>query len=638
MSRKRVAGVTSSAMLSMAMAMGCSGATGPSENDAIAGTEDALGSAGQTCPSNRAVWYSSNNAVPLATVNGVGGKWASARLFAGTASPELARYWSFTWSPSTNAAPDFTTLTGYTAKLGKDVPQRDCPAVVGLSSISDATAVWTSLRAKGWDRTARLAQLPAGSASTVRVAVVDSAARSYASTLTDTLGHGRAVGRAVRDLACPADAATTGAQCLGEVENYAALVHLTPTSTNPVAGGYYGTQSELAQAIVGATDDWVKAATATRLAHLVVNLSVGWDSAQGYGGEYAVPADLPGAARAVHAAVRHAVCRGGLVVAAAGNRSGLASSGPMFPAQWETHAAPTADECAVLEGTRTLPADTATYRPLVYAAGALDAIDRPIASTRLNGRPRLAAYGSNVVSGDPRAVHTDILTGTSMAAATVSGIAAAVWAYRPTATANEVMNLVYSSGVDLGVAPDFRLGTAAGSVRRVSHCGALRAATNGTFRCPTPAANTGSTVLFDSSWTNVDPGFSAPPMAATEIFQADLPIAASAVSTPWVTPQPGSPGCDVCGFSSLGKLYLHIYPATPWGYHITQAVVTVKRSYVLPGQSWYRYFTYYPPSSGDVSYSVSGITGGSYASASVTFYVAGYYGTYQTTSPVLIGL
>jgi hypothetical protein len=91
----------------------------------------------------------------------------------------------------------------------------------------------------------------------------------------------------------------------------------------------------------------------------------------------------------------------------------------------------------------------------VYAVGAVDYHDDPLPTTRPQSLPRLVAHGLSVVNRDPLRApgHSLILTGTSMAAAEVSGIAGAVWGYIPELTPHQLMEAIYSTGVSLGTSP-----------------------------------------------------------------------------------------------------------------------------------------------------------------------------------------
>jgi hypothetical protein len=129
-------------------------------------------------------------------------------------------------------------------------------------------------------------------------------------------------------------------------------------------------------------------------------------------------------------AIDAAAAKGVLVVAAAGN-SGRA--------------------------TREFPG---AYRH-VLAVAAVDANGRPLTSSSSGQQIALAAPGQDILSTAPGGYGR--LSGTSMAAAVVSGVAARVWAARPTLTASQVARILEASAADLGD-PGRDPGTGAGMV------------------------------------------------------------------------------------------------------------------------------------------------------------------------------
>jgi hypothetical protein len=252
-------------------------------------------------------------------------------------------------------------------------------------------------------------------------------------------------------------------------------------------GGYFGTESDVAAGIYRAIETWnSRPQNATR--HLVINLSLGWECAD--------PSGYPH----IRNAIKHAVCAGGVVVAAAGNLSSTSSSGPMCPAAFEQSPAPTPEECKVIEGVKRSgdlikrfarftkvapppPTAKSAYRPLVYAVGGVDLTDSPLGNSRAKATPRLVAMGSNAVEF-PDAVpvaESHLLTGTSISSAVVSAAASVVWSYRPELSAAEVMDIVYGSGRPVEGAVDFCFGGSCASIKphRVSICSSLSEACKG---------------------------------------------------------------------------------------------------------------------------------------------------------------
>lgn len=328
----------------------------------------------------------------------------------------------------------------------------------------------------------------------VRVAVIDVPPPAKVDFTTFT--HSAAVIGTIRSLACPVG----DSDCRQRI---AAVVPLTSAVDVPKAGSslsYVQFQSILS----GVLDQYSPAKE-----HLVIDVVMGWDPVQVSGW---TPPPLQGSAEndprvtAVVSLLKRASCMGAIVVASAGNTTG--SPGPMIPAVFESLPAPTAAECSLLGfGPIASPATkspvdicrpgappSSAYAPLVYAAGAVDASDRRLTTSRPYSLPRLMAFGLSVTA--PTAVddsnplpYTTPLSGTSAAAAIVGAVAAGVWSAQPTLTASQVMELVYQSGVNVQdvakssepVRTEFCLGQPFGPcnaypAHRVVMCRALKAA------------------------------------------------------------------------------------------------------------------------------------------------------------------
>jgi hypothetical protein len=388
--------------------------------------------------------------------------------------------------------------------------------------------------------------------------------------------HGYVVERVIREISCPGDGIGT---CVGQVESRLGLPQIDTTHTDLAHGGYFGSQGQLARAIADAVDAWSYRRTHTRgePTRLVINLSVGWDAGRGY---ETVGTRMSHPAEAVMAALRHASCKGAIAIAAAGNKSGAPeTTGPMFPAAWETVAAPTKHECELLEGAgyfeervdAIFPKD-GVYRPLLWAASGVDARDRAIPTTRVGGVARLVAYADEVVARDGSAF-TKNLTGSSMAAAIVSGTAAAAWGYAPHMTPADLMATIYARGAELTKGapadvvektPGFCLGGACTtmSIRRVSVSSTIAALLPGSISTTVPSY-AGIAPKMPSDWSTLDPMLStSSSVDPCKSGVCSLPSASMLTSTaePWVDPQPGKVGCDVCGLTTSGLLYLIISP------------------------------------------------------------------------------
>lgn len=433
----------------------------------------------------------------------------------------------------------------------------------------------------------------AGAQPSVRLALLDSAPTAPASpeTVPSNGFHGYALAVLARDLLCE------GADCGARVTSRLVLpIVRYRLDTRQVArdeeGGYLGTLSELALGLVREVDDW-RAARTER--HLVVNLSVAWDGDR-FGGTAASPASWKPPVAAVYRALEYAACRGVLVVAAAGNTLGSHDGfGPLYPAAWERHAAPSRRACAKALGEKPLKALFAgPSRPLVVAVGGVDVASEPLANARPGGMPRLVAYADHASvpsqAGDPD-LPAHALTGSSVAALVTSASAAAVWHHRPSLPPGEVLRSVYDGGTDLGRPAEFAPGRGrAPSQHQVTVCGAVtEACTRGGGRCPqslpecpTPDAqplNLAGTDLsaFDDETTTavvalpeltgeMNPG--APCSAQSLLFDGDEAPPAVACpfaqlpaiqAVPWTGPQPGSNPCPHCGaFPDEGCLLIEI--------------------------------------------------------------------------------
>ncbi len=494
----------------------------------------------------------------------------------------------------------------------------DCHTVGAQSPSRDV--LWRDLVASHQVQNGAVVPLPSRpGAAAVRIAVADSATRDYEGGRPSygQLEHGRAVGLVARHLACPPE----GGPCNGFVSSHLALARDEDGTVNRQDGGFYGFQSEVAQAIYAAVRDWQAQRTwPNGQQRLVINLSVGWSGA--YGGTYANDdwETLRPAVRAVHEAVRWARCNGALVIAASGNSTfGPApEAGALFPAGWERKRAPTAAECRAMGDVvasrdrpafaHNAPGAPPTYEALLFAASGVDPMDAPLYNARPLARARLAAPAFHVVArdfdpNDTGAIGapqpTQAYTGSSMAAAVVSGVAASVWALAPDLAPAQVVEVLHRSGVTLtGLPAQLCRGASCGDVRRVSQCRALAdlcAARPGA--CSFVPGCAGTVPAFAGSHVVADPETDADGDGVRDLDEA-LPSAAIAAgvlaadttagcdggpvhyvpdsstagppadacpqearpaggSAPWVGPQPDDHGCDVCYL--IGRdVYLNI--------------------------------------------------------------------------------
>ena len=380
----------------------------------------------------------------------------------------------------------------------------------------------------------------------VRLALLDTAPVNLPGKDHGRSKHGFTLFALARDLLCATEedevAEEDGSGCLADVTARPALPivkfhpydpkqHQRDTAT----GGYVGTFSDLATAVYQEVTAWNP--TSERL---ILNLAVAWDPR--FGGLESHLEEMGAGALAVYRTIEHAVCRGALVVAAAGNVLGRPSSdsGPLLPGAWETLPAPAAPTC---QSAGPSP----VYRPLLYAAGGVRTDGRELANARPKGLPRLVAYGDHAVTEhrDPAAspgTPTATLTGSSVSTLVASATAAAVWYTHPNLTAQEVMEQVYRTGRPAGQRADFYLkGQPQPDRHRVSFCGAVGAT------CPISIGGGRpylSAALQGFSNQAAVLGIAAG-KAASDPFQS-LP---GLMARSWIGPQPEADPCPGCTFT-----------------------------------------------------------------------------------------
>ena len=306
--------------------------------------------------------------------------------------------------------------------------------------------------------------------------------------------HGWALGKIARDLLCD----DSGENCTAEIRTRRALLGtyeiqkrgLEPkraalTVAAPASGGRFGEQTDLARAIWRSVAAWRNEMVAARKEKrdepkLILNLSVGWESVYG---------DFP----AVRAAIEDAVCRGALVLAAAGNRiagpESLAET-PILPGAWEREPAPSENECRKLieesflkylrkeeppeadqpqqrSGYGQTGSHDEEYRPLVHAVGGVQHDGRPMSSSRPGATPRIVAYGDHVSAMYSDGKRREMLTGTSVSTLVVAAAAAAEWVRKSDQESFEVMQALWATGEPVSQPVDFCLWNDCPEARRV---------------------------------------------------------------------------------------------------------------------------------------------------------------------------
>ena len=479
----------------------------------------------------------------------LGGSWIGTRLFqpipraacAGDDCPDLpdhdgTPFCLYIWT-RTDRAPRDTDLVllpydRYDDRSPAEWLERDLHVVAPLVPFNDLaniarSALHTAFLAQA-EKLGTFLQLESDTGATlpqsVRVALVDSSIELLDPShviVHDAggrpgkghLDHGRGMGELIEQLGCTVGSPGCGAGLRGsdrgiDIANHPALI-LTGFDTatgfdsrNGAEGGSYGSLADLAVQISDAVFSWELLG---QTSPLIINLSLGWDGeyyeSPSCSGVYGCTTRLTGV-DLVREAIEHAVCKGALVIAAAGNRTDGSdpSQGPSYPAAWETESA--AEVCKSRLGATDEEINAvlgeATYRPLVYAVGGVDGRDLALDNARPDGRPRLAAPGFQwAVPAHPGLM--DTFTGSSVAAAVTTAAAAAIWRYRPDLGPSEVMEFVYDAGERLdggdgtSEQADFCVGGAAcDTIRRVSVCRAVRKAIFDGCTLPTPTIQAGA--------------------------------------------------------------------------------------------------------------------------------------------------
>ncbi len=511
------------------------------------------------------------------------GLWASTPI--GDLPGHLPRHCVYEWTDT--GAPDLTGLatTAGIAAVGADCSvvrqQATDPLTAELSdelqqmfrfAIGHASAADLELADTEQWRTA------------VMVAVVDTIPDPVPTLPQST--HGLNMMALVQDIACP----DGQSPCAVDVAPVLGLPRVSDGDVDLANGGYYGSQSDLAIAVYDAVEQW-QAIPGGMSTKLVINISAGWESEFGE-----VGSDAP-AVDAVHAALEYASCSGALIIAAAGNEGQLCASGPLLPGAWESELAPGHARCAVI-GVAGRP-DPTGYAPLVHAVGGLGLDASMMPGTRDEGSPRLAAASTHAVVGDllPAAP----ITGTSIAAAVGSGVAALVWSYNPDLDPAELMQVIYEGANPTTASASFHApGIPDSTIRRINACAAIDVACDRpAASCPTmdltclgatpPVSIAQLFAELANVVTTSAPSmiFGTPPSVCTTCgdpgngYVADGSDAQSCPVPidpllPYTLPQPTQIACPSCTIEPLAaKVYASLDPSYE-GETITDVLVTVK--------------------------------------------------------------
>jgi hypothetical protein len=269
--------------------------------------------------------------------------------------------------------------------------------------------------------------------------------------------HGAAVSGWVQNAACP-----SGSYCGVWVERR--NVFDTDTTDSPAS------VLALARGIVDAANENVSGV------RKVINISLGAHWTHAWNGnaqtsDDVVPAVLRNAYEALAAAINYAGCQGALVLAAAGNRDGGATDEAPGPLHFGGSASFPAALSKFGGGWTCTASPGNAPRQLIHPVGGIRFNGEDALSARPKGQSCFVAPSMGLTAeGDPA-------EGTSFATATVSGAAAAAWAYMPWASADQVMGTLYSQASVVGNDRDPRVcGTTLPyrQIRRLHACKAIQ--------------------------------------------------------------------------------------------------------------------------------------------------------------------
>jgi len=483
-----------------------------------------------------------------------------------------------------------------------------------------------------------------------RVAIIDNAPYgSRGEIAPKDAPHARAVTNVVRGIACPDGENSSRIPCSVRHSGHLALPLVAADQADWHHGGYFGTRAQVAVAIWDAVLS-ADQTTDAEDSRLILNLSIGW---------HADPRALSPVDLAVRDVLALARCKGHLAIAAAGNRAQIfdGEAGPLFPGAFENHPAPDPNTCAAWFDARSVATDKADlpYDPLVFAVGAVDQHDDPIRATRRAGRPPLAAYGFLVTTRDTMKDASSYpiapMSGSSMAAAAVSGIAALVWAVAPDTSARGVMQLIYESGVNLSterakVLSDFpALGPSNKDhleIHRVSMCRALMLAAGGSLSdCGATIGAFAGDIASMRFWRATPSEGSASDLSDSELATLRSAAAINTVHEPWAGPQPTSPGCSTCRLRNYSYLLLTTpEPSATLEVALTPAMqaqsTTVRMRLTTTSEDGEASTAILPPADQSASFTVSVPSKAPIETAVLTFEQDTPTGTVETYEQILV--
>ncbi|WP_185964547.1 S8/S53 family peptidase [Aliikangiella marina] len=427
----------------------------------------------------------------------------------------------------------------------------------------------------------------------VRIALLDTlpSANDATQNLSTHSPHGATIAAIIHKLTCE----DKNERCYASLSSQLAMPYISVEHEGEFHvyqdvynGGYFGSISDLAQAIRNEIISWQEQSSRSRL---ILNLSLGWDP-ESWGGINNQPKDYKADVASVYDAIEDAVCRGALVIAAAGNQGNDSTHDqqPLLPARWEEIAAPSDKRCIELTGE--YPSDkhrAENNGSLVYSVSGIDSLGQPLKNTRPLAKSRLATFADHVTVNSAITDKEESMTGSSIATAILSSSAALVWANRPDFSAAKVMDIIYQSADKLEYTADFyNVAVTDKQARRVSMCNALKEACSGGY-CNMPAA---------CEWPRTHANYSATSLFTDPINKhfmlSDIPSCTingrsckisqvkSGVISPWILPQPDPIPCPNCLYiKSQAELVFETSPT--YSGTITQAELVVDNTvYTLP--------------------------------------------------------
>ncbi|MDQ2644195.1 MAG: S8/S53 family peptidase [Myxococcota bacterium] len=461
------------------------------------------------------------------------GSWiggAVTRAQEGVEAPR-PRFCSYYWD-APRIQPDTSVLPGEEGRAW----QWDCARVGAHGARED---MYAALSAHGKHLLGDGFKWTTNTEKPVRVAVIDTAAGTWSDR--DNNPHGKAVGTLVRDTAC-----LDPTSCKVQVENYLGLPLIRVMNTpgrvvirqDLVRGGAFGSHGDLARAIVRAVAD---NPTPNEPTPTVINLSVAYDSDELLATGEPDPNDFENAV--VLEALEYARCHDALILAAAGNGRvpAIDEQKPALPARWTGRRALDAATCSA----RYNVTPAVSGGPLLYAVSGVDFAAKPLLNTRGAGQSMLTALGFAVVREDPDGGFTRILSGSSMATATVSGLAAALWSHAPAGTTGDaIIRELYDVSEGIAAAADFAPYQPSNtkffnSARRLTRC-SIANSSFGVAQCTAVAP---VTTVPDS----VVPDLPEDAVDGTKVDDYAPEPGIYPLDFPWLRPQPeGEPGCTSC--------------------------------------------------------------------------------------------